>query len=116
MAHEKRHFQWCPDQQLFFGVHISWRKMEARRNQSLNPFWLIQIFVPEIPDFTKKETEMHLISSLTFVRKILKLFSYSIEKAFHGNQIMRVKKEKEGKKNPKQNKTRNSKSQSQALH
>lgn len=45
---------------------------------------------------------MHRISSLTFVRKILKLFSYSIEKAFHGNQIMRVKKER--KKN-KQNKT-----------
>lgn len=71
--------------------------------------------MPEIPDLKKKETETHLISSLTFVRKILKLFSYSIEKAFHGNQIMRVKKEKE-KQNKKKKPSRNSKSQSQALY
>lgn len=115
MAQEKRHFQWC-DQQILFGVHISQRKMEARRNGSLNPFWLIQFSMPEIPDLKKKETETHLISSLTFVRKILKLFSYSIEKAFHGNQIMRVKKEKEKQKQKKKKPSRNSKSQSQALH
>jgi len=68
--------------------------------------------MPEIPDLKKKEREMHLIFSLTFVRKILKQFSYFIKKAFHGNQIMKVKKEKEKKKAP----NRNSQSQSQDLH
>lgn len=58
-----------------------------------NPFWPVQFSMPEILDFKKKEREINLISSLDFLRKILKLFSCSIEKAFHGNQIMRVKKE-----------------------
>lgn len=64
MVQEKRHFQQCSDLLLLFVVHISWRKMEARRNWSLNPFWPIQFSMPEIPYFKMKETEMHLISSL----------------------------------------------------
>lgn len=47
---------------------------------------------------------MHLISSLTFVTKISKQFSCCIEKAFHGNQIMRVKKENRRGKNKKEKK------------
>lgn len=77
-----------------------------------NPFWIVQFSMPEILDFKKKAIEMNLISSLNFLRKIFKLFSYSIEKAFHGNQIMRVKKEKEIQKKP----SRISKSQLQTLH
>lgn len=77
-----------------------------------NPFWIVQFSMPEILDFKKKEAEMNLISSLNFLRKILKQFSCSIEKAFHGNQIMRVKKEKEIQKKP----SRISKLQSQTLH
>lgn len=109
MTQEKGHFNGVMASRSY--LLSTFQEGKWRPGES-NPFWIVQFSMPEILDFKEKATEMNLISSLNFLRKMLKPFPCSIEKAFHGNQIMRVKKEKEIQKKP----SIISNSQSQNLH